>query len=223
MVDQSSPSKVFSGASWGQLIPDDPLPPVPDIYADAKAPRRNLLAAFEEKKPKPSDLSEFEKSILRQYSVVDAPGGVQNIYARDDKSRPLMQIYNDAVYVRSDMAIGSKEDIDALLKAAVVAKAVMGDRGCDAEAQDEKDRLIMCKCAEMAGLKVNHPPEKSLDEVDPALAAQVESQWAQMKDQYQNTLSSKFTPTAQGNPSVTTIAAAPPEKPSPAMGWAVPH
>ena len=198
LVEQSSPKAVRGPMAWQQPAPGRPQSTLETDQIDANAAsngtaRQNLLIALKEKKSvRAKELSPFEQNILKGFDSVQRSDGQQTLFAIGSNT-PVMTIESDRhVCVNCNAPVGSAEQIDAMLRSAVVAKAVKGDEGSDPCAPDEKTRLIMIKCAELAGLKINHPPTQSLDHVDPKLAAQVEAQWAKMKDQHQPQSTEKY-------------------------------
>lgn len=88
------------------------------------------------------------------------------------------------VLIHGNSPAGSREQIDVLLKSALVAKAVLppGAKCSSAIAPGEQSYLIMVKCAALTGLKIDNPPAKTLDETNPALARKVEEEWARMRN-----------------------------------------
>lgn len=146
--------------------------------------RLDLSTALQNKKGvKSKELTDPEKKMLAGFTVADRANGWQSVYV-PGQTDALMHISPDnEVGINTKAALGSDEQIDAMLKGAVVAKSVRGDAGTGVYAPDEKARLIMCKCAELAGLHVKNPPAQSLDQTDPALAKEVEARWRLMNGQ----------------------------------------
>jgi hypothetical protein len=196
MVDQ--PPKTVTPTAFGTQG-QTATPPPDDLDKDqAKdGTRLDLWTALQNKKRvKSTELTDAEKKLLAGLTVADRANGWQSVYVPGQTDAQIHISPDNHVYVDTKAAVGSDEQIDAMLKGAVVAKSVRGDIGTDPQAPDEKTRLIMCKCAELSGLRVNHPPAQSLDQTDPALAKAVEARWRLMNGQPQATEKLDHTSTA---------------------------
>jgi hypothetical protein len=92
----------------------------------------------------------------------------------------------------------SVENIDNLLKACVVSKAMNGSTLMRMSAPNDLELMMMAKAASLEGMNVSNKPDKTLDQANPALARRMEQEWAKMKDGSQPTATSPRTSAASG-------------------------
>ena len=183
MADQ--PPKTVTPTAFGAQGQTATQPP-DDLDKDqAKdGTRLDLWTALQNKKRvKSTDLTDAEKILLAGLTVADRANGWQSVYVPGQTDAPIHISPDNNVHINTKAAVGSDEQIDTILKGAVVAKSVRGDDPTYIGAPDDKTLAILAKCAELAGLHVSNPPAQSLDQTDPALAKAVEARWRLMNGQ----------------------------------------
>ena len=80
-----------------------------------------------------------------------------------------------------DASYNSPEGARAMLNCAAVVKAAKGDSPMFINPTlSEEDRLVIAKASQLANVNIVNAPEKTLDEVNPALAKKMEAAWAEM-------------------------------------------
>lgn len=103
--------------------------------------------------------------------------------AEPDEQAPSFNVHENGVRIHSSYSIDSPEGINEIFRGAMIYKGMWPDGKVFLKShngQSELDDMVFEYASRKAGLDVQNPPEKRLEEVNPALAEKIDQAWAKM-------------------------------------------
>ena len=176
-------------ASYG--VPGAPVPPAdPDntngsgVTSGAGSLQEQFLIFLQKRdKKKFDEMAAAEKKILGNPNLTAVSTGAAS-YDVFENGKKLASVSQHGVNSEFKQPPDSKENaqdnIDTAIKSLAIYKASVNSDTVALGRKTEIERMMDAKVATQMGLKVANPPAKSLDEVNPALARQIEQTCAKM-------------------------------------------
>lgn len=151
--------------------------------------KENVLQVFQNgRNKKDKELDEAQKKALKNLSCTRDANGMLTVFGNDSNA-PLMRVDQTTksvtTYYNENEPDDSKGHIDAILQSAAALRAMGENPPVTIKGHDDLSTLMMAKADSLAGLSVANKPDKTLDQVNPALARKMEDEWAKMQAQNQ--------------------------------------
>jgi hypothetical protein len=167
--------------------PTGPTANPEDAADDGAMPQKkeNFLAFLQnEKHMKAENLTKAQKNLVNNFTCTPAVNGQYSVM---ENGNPVATVDSHGVGITDKNPPDSTQHIDAILKAATVAKGLYGDKPVHSGGGDEMQKLMLAKGAELVGMNCGNPPPpgQTLNDKYPAVAKKMEDEWAKMQAQNQ--------------------------------------